>query len=188
MRPPGKEHAAFVRKHGVAYDADDLSGSEDEVTTRRRRRRTTKATVRRRDGGVADGSATSAAHPSGTHVHRPEGPSRTRRVNDDANVADARAGFTEGNVADELVTEAPKRGGGNDDGGGGGGEDDDAPDPYAQEEEPAVKGERARDWDETREGDGGDEDAAGAAKKAPAAKRTRRGSDVAREIAVRDEM
>ena len=172
MRPPGKEHAAFVRKHGVAYDADDLSGSEDEADDAAEEAKDDEGDEYGAGTGVADGSGDFGGAPSGTHVHRPEWTLAGRGVNDDANVADARAGFTEGNVADELVTEAPKRGGGNDDYGGGGGEDDDAPDPYAQEEEPAVKG-RGRATGTKRARGTAATKTAGAAKKAPAAKRTR---------------
>ena len=172
MRPPGKEHAAFVRKHGVAYDADDLSGSEDEADDAAKEAKDDDEGEYGAATGVADGSGDFGGAPSGTHVHRPEWTLAGRGVNDDTNVADARAGFTEGNVADELVTEAPTRGGGNDDYGGGGGEDDDAPDPYAQEEEPAVKG-RGRATGTKRARGTAATKTAGAAKKAPAAKRTR---------------
>ena len=175
MRPPGKDYAAFVRKHGATYDADDLSGSEDEADD--------AAAEEANDdddcagygapAGVADGSGDFGGEPAGTHVHKPEWTLAGRGANDDANVADARAGFTEGNAVDELVTEAPTRGGGVDDYGGGGGDDDDAPDPYAQEEEPAAKGKGRASGTKRARGAVATKAGTAAAKKAPAAKRTR---------------
>jgi senataxin len=115
--PPGKDCSAFVAKFGAAYDADDLSGSEDE-------------------GGdeYGDGDGDDVYEKESWFVHRPNWNANGEDVEAPEGLNIAAAGFSTG--ADvELVTEAPVKGGGNDDYDGGAGRenDDNAPDPYAQE-------------------------------------------------------
>ena len=141
VKPGSKDYKAFVAKHGATYDADDLSGSEDEpeeaVDT---------------DEEDAYGAATGVEHGGDArggvkgHVHRPDwlvsshlaveaAEALRRNAGSPALPGVGADGFAAKGVEDELVSEAPGRKVGDDYDGGGGGDDDDGEDPYAPEPE-----------------------------------------------------
>ena len=153
VKPNGKDLKAFVAKHGAIYDADDLSGSEDDVGAE---------VVDDDDDDDGYGAATGLEHGGDGagargvkgHVHRPEwlvsshlaveaAEALRRGAGSPALPGVGLDGFAARGVEDELVSEAPNRKGG-DDYGAGNDEGDEA-DPYAQETEaPAKTSSRAK--------------------------------------------
>ena len=142
VKPGGKDYKAFVAKHGATYDADDLSGSEDEPEE-----------AVETDEEDAYGAATGVEHGGDGvggsrgvkgHVHRPDwlvsshlaveaAEALRRNAGSPALPGVGADGFAAKGVEDELVSEAPGKVG--DDYGGGGGDDDGDEDPYAPEPE-----------------------------------------------------
>jgi senataxin len=147
VKPNGKDLKAFVAKHGAIYDADDLSGSEDDVG----------AEVADDDDdddgygaatGLEHGGDGAGARGVKGHVHRPEwlvsshlaveaAEALRRGAGSPALPGVGLDGFAARGVEDELVSEAPNRKVG-DDYGAGNDEGDEA-DPYAQETEAPAK-------------------------------------------------
>ena len=147
VKPNGKDLKAFVAKHGAIYDADDLSGSEDDVG----------AEVADDDDdddgygaatGLEHGGDGAGARGVKGHVHRPEwlvsshlaveaAEALRRGAGSPALPGVGLDGFAARGVEDELVSEAPNRKVGDDYGAGN--EGDDEADPYAQETEAPAK-------------------------------------------------
>ena len=141
-----KDYKAFVAKHGATYDADDLSGDEQDEPE--------EAVETDEEDGY--GAATGVEHggdPLGGgreggvkgHVHRPDwvvsshlaieaAEALRRNAGSPALPGVGADGFAAKGVEDELVSEAPGKVG-DDYGGNNGGDDDGDEDPYAPEPE-----------------------------------------------------
>lgn len=136
MKPPGKDHKAFVAKYCAAYNEDDLSGSEEEEADFG----IDVETAKEKDGDAFEnengGFVYRANWSAGQDAEEAEAAAEAAAEG----VSIAAAGFTAAGDDVELVTEAPTKGGGKDDYGDGGGENDD--DPYAQEPEVAAGGKK----------------------------------------------
>ena len=147
VKPNGKDLKAFVAKHGAIYDADDLSGSEDDVGAE---------VADDDDDDDGYGAATGLEHGGDGadargvkgHVHRPEwlvsshlaveaAEALRRGAGSPALPGVGLDGFAARGVEDELVSEAPNRKVGDDYGAGN--EGDDEADPYVQETEAPAK-------------------------------------------------